>query len=155
MLLDAIARVTDIPSTFPGYPAGWRSLQLPDTKVESTFLASFGRPDRLNTCSCERSSEPSMAQALHLANGPTINEKLRNPKSAVSQAISSKSTDAEILDRLFLAALTRRPTEAEKSRLLAVLSAAEETKDGEESRRQAIEDLYWAVLTGNEFLFNH
>ncbi|MCA1686997.1 MAG: DUF1549 and DUF1553 domain-containing protein, partial [Planctomycetia bacterium] len=65
VILDAIARVTDVPSKFPGYPAGWRSLQLPDTKVESTFLTSFGRPDRLNTCSCERSSEPSMTQALH------------------------------------------------------------------------------------------
>ena len=69
VLLDAIARVTDVPTSFPGYPAGWRSLQLPDSKVESTFLASFGRPERLATCSCERSQEPSMAQALHLANG--------------------------------------------------------------------------------------
>ncbi len=89
-----------------------------------------------------------MAQALHLANGPTVNEKLRNPKSTVSQAIASKSTDAEILDRLFLAALTRRPTIAEKSRLLAVLSAAEDTKDGKESRRQAIEDLYLGIADG-------
>src|SRR5262249_45442532 len=75
VLLDAIARVTDVPSKFPGYPDGWRSLQLPDSKVDSPFLESFGRPERLNTCSCERSSEPSMAQALHLANGSTINDK--------------------------------------------------------------------------------
>ena len=78
VLLDAIARVTEVPTPFAGYPAGWRSLQLPDSKVESTFLDSFGRPARLATCSCERSAEPSMAQALHLANGTTINEKLRS-----------------------------------------------------------------------------
>ncbi len=155
VLLDAIAAVTGVAANFPGYPDGWRSLQLPDTKVASTFLTSFGRPDRLNTCSCERSSEPSMAQALHLANGATINEKLRDPKSVVSKVIASKAADEKILDQLFLNALTRHPTDAERSRLLAVLSAANDPKGGDESRRQAVEDLYWAVLTGNEFLFNH
>ena len=58
VLLDAIAQVTEVPTGFPGYPAGWRSLQLPDSKVENTFLESFGRPERLATCSCERSAEP-------------------------------------------------------------------------------------------------
>ncbi len=76
VLLDAISQVSSVPSTFAGFPNGWRSLQLPDSKVDSAFLTSFGRPERLATCSCERSSEPSMAQALHLANGTTINEKL-------------------------------------------------------------------------------
>ena len=63
VLLDAIAQVTGVPTPFTGYPAGWRSLQLPDVKPESTFLDAFGRPARESTCSCERSAEPSMAQA--------------------------------------------------------------------------------------------
>jgi hypothetical protein len=160
VLLDAIARVTEVPTNFSGYPAGWRSLQLPDSKVENSFLSSFGRPERLNTCSCERSSEPSMTQALHLTNGATVNEKLRDPKSAVSRLVTSKATDAEVIDRLFLAALTRRPTDAERVRLLKVLADAEAAtkKDpmaAAEARRQAVEDLSWAVLSGNEFLFNH
>jgi hypothetical protein len=159
VLLDAIARVTGVPTTFPGFPAGWRSLQLPDTKVESTFLSSFGRPERLNTCSCERSSEPSMAQALHLANGATINEKLRDPKGAPARALESKATDEEILDRLFLAALSRKPTATERRHVLAVLAESgagqSDPKAAALARRQAIEDLYWATLTGNEFLFNH
>jgi hypothetical protein len=159
VLLDAIARVTGVPTSFPGYPAGWRSLQLPDSKVESPFLDSFGRPERLATCSCERSSEPSMAQALHLTNGATINEKLRSPKGVVARSIASGATDEQILDRLFLAALTRRPTAAERARLLAILvdssSGPDDPKARSEAKRQAVEDLYWAVLTGNEFLFNH
>jgi hypothetical protein len=159
VLLDAIARVAAVPSKFPGYPAGWRSLQLPDSKVESTFLTSFGRPERLNTCSCERSSDPSMAQALHLANGATINEKLRDPKGAVNRAIEAKTADADLIDRLFLAALTRKPTEAEKTRLLKILADSvaglSDPKAAAAARRQAVEDLYWATLTGNEFLFNH
>ena len=90
VLLDAISRVTEVPTPFAGYPAGWRSLQLPDSKVDSTFLDSFGRPARLATCSCERSAEPSMAQALHLANGTTINEKLRSDSSVAAKAIAAQ-----------------------------------------------------------------
>ena len=159
VLLDAIAAVAEVPSKFPGYPPGWRSLQLPDSKVDSLFLTSFGRPERLNTCSCERSSEPSMSQALHLANGSTINDKLRDPKSAVAKALDAKWTDGAILDRLFLAALTRKPTDSERARLLKILAdASAGTSDPKASllaHRQAVEDLYWAVLTGKEFLFNH
>jgi hypothetical protein len=161
VLLDAIARVTEIPSTFPGYPAGWRSLQLPDSKVTNTFLDAFGRPERLNTCSCERSSEPSMSQALHLANGVTINEKLRSDKGAVARLLASNASDPEIVESLFRAALSRSPTEDERARLLKILADAvvglpvPEPKALVEARRQAIEDLYWATLTGNEFLFNH
>jgi hypothetical protein len=159
VLLDAIARVTEVPSKFPGYPDGWRSLQLPDSKVDSPFLESFGRPERLNTCSCERSSEPSMAQALHLANGSTINDKLRAKDGAVARAVASNATDAEVVDRLFLAALSRKPMPDERSRILKVLADAvaglTDAKEVAEARRQVIEDLYWATLTGHEFLFNH
>ncbi len=159
VLLDAISEVTEVTTTFPGYPSGWRSLQLPDSKVDSLFLTSFGRPERLNTCSCERSSEPSMSQALHLANGSTINDKLRDPKSAAARAIDAKLSDSAIIDRLFLAALTRKATDAERARLQKILTDASagisDAKAATLARRQAIEDLYWAVLTGNEFLFNH
>jgi hypothetical protein len=159
VLLDAIARVTEVPSSFDGYPAGWRSLQLPDSKVENGFLESFGRPARLATCSCERTAEPSMAQALHLANGTTINDKLRADASAVGRAIARNDSDAQIVDRLFLAALARRPDAAERQRMLKALKDAvaglAEPKAVRAARRQVVEDLYWAVLTCHEFLFNH
>ncbi len=159
VLLDAIARVTGVPTPFAGYPAGWRSLQLPDTKMENTFLESFGRPERLNTCSCERSAEPSVSQALHLANGATLNDKLRAEAGSVAKTAASKASDAEILDALFRAALGRPPTDAERSTLLPILAGATagltDPKEVAAVRRQAIEDLYWATLTGKEFLFNH
>ena len=159
VILDAVSQVTGVPSKFNGYPAGWRSLQLPDSKVDSGFLSSFGRPDRLNTCSCERSSEPSMTQALHLANGETVNEKLRAENGIVAKILASKASDDQVIDDLFVSALSRGPTDAERERLVKILADSvaglTEPKQQAEARRQAIEDLYWATLTGNEFLFNH
>ena len=159
VLLDAIARVTGVSTPFAGYPAGWRSLQLPDVQVASTFLTAFGRPERVSTCSCERSAEPSVAQALNLANGSTLNDKLRAADGAVAQAVASKATNAEVVDRLYRSALGRPPAEAERARLVAILAESvageADPKAAEAARRQAIEDLYWATLTGKEFLFNH
>jgi hypothetical protein len=158
-LLDAISRVTDIPTPFSGYPAGWRSLQLPDVQVASTFLSAFGRPERVTTCSCERSAEPSVSQALHLANGETVNAKLRDDKGAVARVAASGADDRAVLDGLYKTALNRPPTEAERAKLLPVLAGASaglsDAKEVAAARRQAIEDLYWATLTSKEFLFNH
>jgi hypothetical protein len=159
VLLDAIAQVTEVPTPFGGYPAGWRSIQLPDSKVENAFLESFGRPARLATCSCERSVEPSMAQALHLANGKTINDKLRSDASVAARAIARKDDDVAIVDRLFLSSLSRHATAAENDRMKRALkdcvSGLSDTNAIATGRRQAVEDLYWAVLTCQEFLFNH
>jgi len=159
VLLDAISHVTEVPTPFAGYPAGWRTLQLPDSKVENTFLESFGRPARLATCSCERSAEPSMAQALHLANGITINEKLRSDQSVASRSIARNDADRAIVERLFLTALCRRPTTTELDRMVKALrdsvAGSSDPKATAAARRQAVEDLYWAVLTCQEFLFNH
>jgi hypothetical protein len=100
-----------------------------------------------------------MTQALGLANGSTINEKLRDQKGAVAKVLAAGSSDSAILDALFLAALSRKPTDTERDRLLKVLADAvagqADPKLAAEARRSAVEDLYWATLAGNEFLFNH
>ena len=97
-----------------------------------------------------------MAQALHLANGPTLNDKLRDDRGAPARLAASGASDTAVLHTLFIQALSRRPTETERARLLPTLTeAAADPKDPKAARRQAIEDLYWAVLTNEEFLFNH
>ncbi|MBL8235040.1 MAG: DUF1549 domain-containing protein, partial [Bryobacterales bacterium] len=73
VILDAMSQVTGVPTPFSGYPAGTRALQLPDSQVASQFLSSFGRPNRVICDASERSSDPSIAQALHVINGDTLN----------------------------------------------------------------------------------
>jgi hypothetical protein len=160
VLLDAIAQATNVPTDFkaatpdnrnPGKPIPGikRAIQLPDGYVDSYFLAAFGKPDRLITCECERSNEPSMTQVLHLYNGDTVNKKLQSAGSAAEKA-AAEMDNAKIVEELYLSALSRLPTEEEKQKLVGELSSAPN-----EERRQAIEDLYWSVLTSREFLFNH
>jgi hypothetical protein len=150
VLLDAVSQVTDVPSAFPGYPTEWRALQLPDSNVESYFLKTFGRPERVITCECERSAQPSVVQVLHITNGDTFNDKLKADANRLSRRLAEGWTPDQIVEELFLAALARYPTDAELERITAVLA-----ESGDESPRAALEDVYWSVLSSKEFLFNH
>jgi hypothetical protein len=100
-----------------------------------------------------------MAQALSLLNGDTLNGKLRSDQGAIAKAISANTIDDAIIDRLFAAAHSRRPTGAERdairSTLAAAVSGIKDPKEAMAARRAAVEDLYWATMTSKEFLFNH
>jgi len=144
-------RATGNGDTFQlAYPPGVRALQLPDSQVASYFLKSFGKPDRLQTCECERSAEPSVAQVLHIANGDTLNAKLASKECRALSAPDAAASADTAVQEAYLAALGRMPTGDEQGRLVGVLTGAPV-----ESRRAALEDLYWALLSSKEFLFNH
>ena len=71
------------------------ALQLPDTLLVSQFLDAFGRPERGQTCSCERQQESSVTQALHLNNGQTLNDKLRSKDARVTRWLEEKVSEEE------------------------------------------------------------
>jgi len=150
VLLDAFSQVTGAPTEFKGYPKGARALQLPDSKVDSYFLASFGRPEREKTCSCERTTEPSVTQVLHLFNGDTLNKKLTAKDNAINKLLHSKAPPDRIVEEAYLSALSRHATADEKSKFVAALAQAPENES-----RAAVEDVFWALISSKEFLFNH
>ena len=159
VILDAYSRITGVPSEFEGYPRGMRALELPDVEVNSQFLDSFGRPDRLVCDVKERSSDPSVAQALHVINGDTLNNKLRNQGSNINLFLKLGLSDSRILEHVFLSAFSRYPTESERESILAALRESRQEQGPVEARRQArreaLQDMLWALLTKKEFLFNH
>ncbi len=160
VLLDALSQVTGVPTEFTAiindrqkgdrFPPGWRAIQLPDSKVDSYFLKSFGRPERTLACECERTSEPSMAQALHVANGETVNQKLRAKGNRIEQLLAAGTPAETIVEEGYLAALSRFPTPDETRAILEVVASA-----GKAGLREAVEDLYWAIFSSKEFQFNH
>jgi hypothetical protein len=150
VILDAYSQVTGVPTPYSGYPAGTRALQLPDTQVKSQFLTVFGRPARSVCDAAERSVDPTIAQALHVINGDTLNKKLSADDGYVALFLKLGLSDSRILEHVYLTAFSRYPTETEKSSLLAALS-----KSRANGREQALEDMLWSLLTSKEFLFNH
>jgi hypothetical protein len=166
VLHDAVVQVTGVPTefkriAFPGadfqdtdfYAVGTRAVQLYDSAVDNYFLQAFGRNQRRIVCECERSNEPSMVQVLHISNGDTINEKLKTSENRVDKLLRLRRegmSDAAVLDEIYLACLARYPTEQERNELLAMLP-----ERGSSDERIVLEDVFWAILSTREFLFNH
>ncbi|MFN0166831.1 MAG: DUF1553 domain-containing protein [Bryobacteraceae bacterium] len=159
VLLDSMSQVTGVPTRFGGYPTGTRALQLPDTQVQSQFLASFGRPARAICDAGERSSQPSISQALHVINGDTLNKKLSDPNGYAALALKLGLSETRIVEHLFLSAYSRYPSEDEKTTLAKALRGARLASGSVEAQRdarqKALEDMMWALLTSKEFLFNY
>jgi len=155
VLLDAFSQVLDSPLTFDSYPPGLRSGQIPAPPQSKRkgdmhqrnfqFLKTFGQPDRLLTCECERSRDPGLLQALQLITGDVVLDMIRQPNNRLGKLIKAGKTDREIVEVFFVAALCRSPTEKEWTTVTKFLS---ESKD----RRQTLEDIVWAVVNSKEFL---
>jgi hypothetical protein len=159
VILDAMSQVTGVPTAFNGYPAGTRALQLPDSTVASQFLNVFGRPARVICDVSERSSDPSIGQALHVINGDTLNQKLSALDGSVALFQKVGLSDSRIVEHMFLSAYGRFPGDEERRSMMELLqksrTATGSSEVQKEARRQGLEDLFWAMLTSKEFLFNH
>lgn len=148
VLLDMVCQTTGIPEKFIGWPLGYRSIELWDSRIPAYFFRIFGRPVRTSVCECERSNEPSIAQALHLLNSPEVTEKIHHPHGVARGLANSKRLPAEIVDELYLAVLSRLPKDDEKKLML-------EAFDEDSDRQSAVEDVLWTLLNTKEFLYNH
>ncbi len=113
-------------------------------------MKAFGRPLRAITCECERTAQPSMVQVLHISNGDTINDKLAAKGNRLEQMLAEGSSNEAIIEEAYLAALSRLPTDEERTKLSAALAEAPA-----DQRRAVVEDLYWSILSSKEFMFNH
>jgi hypothetical protein len=146
-LLDAISQVTDTSDKFRGLPVGARAVQISDGNTSTYFLTTFGRATRETVCSCEVKMEPNLSQALHLLNGDTVNSKI-SQGNLIKRRLDEGKLPQDILEELYIRCLSRRPTEAERTSLNAVLLQ-------DPNQQQVLEDVFWALLNSREFLFNH
>jgi hypothetical protein len=155
-LIDAQHQVLGVPTQFTGYPVGTRAGQLPgvatvsrrrgpSASTEDKFLVLFGKPQRLLTCECERSSETTLNQAFQLISGPAINELLSDPQNRLASLLKSEKPASEIVEELYWTALGRPPMLNESESGVSYLSRAKD-------RRAALEDLTWGLLNAKEFV---
>jgi hypothetical protein len=154
-LLDCLAQVTGVPVKFNGYPLGLRAGQLPGVRPfrardrrpteGEQFLQVFGKPERLLACECERSGETTLSQAFQLISGPLINELLAQDDNRIGRLLAAGKTNHEIVTELYLAALSRLPTDDELQQTVGYV-------DQQPDCRAALEDITWGLLNAKEFL---
>ncbi|MEO8272391.1 MAG: hypothetical protein ABI557_21965, partial [Aureliella sp.] len=141
---------------FVGYSSGIRAVQIPGVHRVSSrksrplpgdrFLSTFGKPERIMACDCERSNETTLKQVFVLV-GDGLNERLAASDGRLERLSNSSESDLAVIDRLYWTALSRPPAQAEIAASLAVLL------DYGHDRRAAVEDITWALLNAKEFLF--
>ncbi|QDU73282.1 hypothetical protein Pan97_02490 [Bremerella volcania] len=146
-LLDCISQATNHDEKFRGLPLGSRAVQIADGKTSNYFLTTFGRSERETVCSCEAATSPTLSQALHMLNGSATQDKIARGK-LVEDWVKEELTNDQIIDKIYIRCLARKPTAEEREKLTAVLKE-------EENRQRGLEDVFWAVLNSREFMFNH
>ncbi len=113
---------------------------------DGNFFNVYGKPDL--SFIPERDMKPSLLQALHQLAGPTYTAKLSREGGRVDRLLLRQASDEAIIEELYLASLCRFPTEAEQASLTGLIQRRD-------SRREAVEDLLWAVVNSEQFLNNH
>ncbi len=151
-LLDAICAVTGVAEKFPETPAGTKAIAIPavmSADVKSYFLDVFGRPERtFDKCECQRTTQPNLAQVLHLINGEWLNAKVSDPTGRLAVLLKGGKTDQQIIVTCYQAAFGRQPTADEQNAAAQMIKLAPTRKEG-------LEDVLWALCNCKEFLFNH
>lgn len=148
VLLDAIDDAAGTQERFAGVPLGTRAIELPDSNFNSYFLDTTGRPKRVITCECERTSTPNLAAVLHLVNGDVIQRKLTDRNNRIAGFIKNKVSTEDAIRELYLSTFSRPPSDAEVTAAVSHVETAG-------SPQQGFEDILWALINSREFLFNH
>ena len=155
-ILDSMSTALAAPLSFPEWPGTTRLAELPEGRKHyhpiktdlDRFALAFGKPPRLIASDCERTNEPTVAQAFQLLSGPVIDELLTRKTNLIGKLLATTKPDAEVVSELYLATLSREPDAVELERAKSYLAAAQD-------KRRALEDLAWAMLNAKEFLFRH
>ncbi len=129
-------------------------VELADADLEA-FAAERERKSRVDTLKAwcrgdlatgKAQYEPSIPAALYLMNGDsTVRTTELRGQPALASLFEPGPPTAGALDQLFLATLSRPPTDAERERFAASFS------DPSVPRPRALEDALWALLNATEF----
>ena len=148
VFLDAVDQACGTRTAFGNVSSSARAVDLPHENFGSYFLDTFDRPRRVTSCECERSPGATMGQVLLMANSDEIENKVAAGDGRIARLLAENRGDLEIADDIYLAAFSRLPRADERSKILGYVGR-------HPNRREALEDVLWAVLNSREFTFNY
>lgn len=91
----------------------------------------------------------TIPQALMMMNGELTKNAISSDKgSYLNQLLLSKGNDQVKIRKMFLSTLNRYPSRREST-------SAQKLIGGSKNKFTGYQDLYWALLNSNEFIFNH
>jgi hypothetical protein len=173
-LLNALVRATDLESA--AKKAGIKDLDQLRLQLvrQYAFLFDVDETDDVPDYS------GTVTQALSLLNGQLLGQGARAlPGSALDDVLAKPGDDASKIDALVMRVLSRKPTDAERTKWVDYVQIAEKTPRATippprrggpgagplarlgnkvapvDARRAAYEDITWALLNSSEFVFNH
>lgn len=157
VLVDTINQATgtgeNLDMKFNFWPEGMKTVEMP-FKPKNEFinfmLEHFGKPARNSSsqCDCERDGSVSILQAMSLANHPRLWAKVADANGRVSGIIKKTTDENARIDELFLATVSRTPSDAERQACVKYLKEADSTEKG-------LQGVMWTLLNTREFLLQH
>jgi hypothetical protein len=135
----------------PEAPPDCRAIEVGASRLNGNVAQAFrvfGRPPRTSACDCERTMDPGLTQKLYLMSDDSLLGKIKAPDNRLKQLLADKSKDDEALEELFLATLSRVPTEKERDKFAGYRATHKD-------RRAAFADALWALVNTKEFILNH
>jgi hypothetical protein len=136
----------------PDIKAGSHAVEVGASQLQNAALSYafriFGRPPRTSACDCERAMEPALPQRLFLMTDQGLLAKFNDPQGRLQTLLKSKMSDEETLNELFLATLSRYPTDRDRKAFAVHLQTAS-------NRQAAFADTLWALINTREFILNH
>jgi hypothetical protein len=109
----------------------------------------FGRPPRTAACDCERAMEPALPQTLYFMTDDALQQKLKKTDNRLASLLSSGMNNDQVLEELFLATLSRPPSDNDRQTFAAGLARV----NG--NRTAAFNDTLWALINTREFRLQH
>jgi hypothetical protein len=156
-VVDAVAQATGTPvALLPVYNGDKdrpfeRACEFPLSRpggADSYVLTIFDKPQRTQSCDCERSETPNLSQALYFYNDEALIKKVTDKDARLAKLLTAEPNDGKLVEELYLYTLSRLPTAAERETSAKFIATAA-------TRTEAFEDILWALLNRREFMVNH
>ena len=152
VLLDAISDVTGVREVFQGVQDNTRAVELMHAGIPSRALDVLGRCAREESCeSAVGAAVGGLARRLHWLNGDLVNGRITDPAGRLGRLVDDGVPGEKIIEELYMCCFSRGLNDLERKYWTGQLSGIHETAE----HRQLLEDLFWSILSSEEFLTNH